>query len=573
MGKLFLRPTRRDAVVALMSMMCVLLFTRMFDMTLQDVASPHFSHEAPDLLSPSSKAKAKPTYKAPKVQQHDDVPGPAPVPVIPKRVSWDGHDAVHNPVQHTVATHKSPSWPNLSAGLPKTKLVKHGAGWTIFENIYMSNGTMFIVTDDDPSLWPARRMMTDTGITALNTPENIAAREPTKYELDWITPKQAEEMWGVRIWSVPDFTLLWWDPLQFINHYYHFAAELLMGTWRMLASYDSHINVRGEYTSIPTPARAIFPHVEPRVWRDGPKFNQFFLHSVWPGIGMEFNDAWEDRVALTKSSTPDAPGNPTPHAFLYQTLLLADRSASFRGQHCSINARTVSEAVEATRKDLEDGPGKDKGKWWWEPVRRRVMKMAGVNAAVQDISLWWYGADEDVKKLQSGLEGGRPTVVITYISRQTAGRRKLVQADHEVLVQSLKDLVARKNAEGIRPWHLEIVEAEHLSREEQVRLAARTTVMLGVHGNGLTHLLLMPLSPLSTVIEMFIPGGFARDYQWTSTALGMRHYGIHNDTAFTEPSLPWVEYPEGFQGNAIPVHGPFVAKLIEERIDGASTVH
>jgi hypothetical protein len=29
-----------------------------------------------------------------------------------------------------------------------------------------------------------------------------------------------------------------------------------------------------------------------------------------------------------------------------------------------------------------------------------------------------------------------------------------------------------------------------------------------------------------------------------------------------------VDYPEGFQGNEIPVHGPFVAKLIEERIDG-----
>ncbi|KAG9078831.1 hypothetical protein FS749_009101 [Ceratobasidium sp. UAMH 11750] len=566
MGKIFLRPTRRDTLVALMGMMCVLLFTRVFDLSFQDTQPTHYVHDVPDMLAPTSRAKMKPTYKPQRVQQYDDVPKPAPVPVIPNH----GHDAVHNPVHHAIlVTTKSTSWPNLSAGLPKTKLVKHGAGWTIFENVYMSNGTMYIISDDS-SGWPTRRMMTDTGITALNTPENIAAREPTKYDLDWITPKEAEERWGTRIWAVPDFTLLYWDPLQFINHYYHFAAELLMGTWRMLASYDAHITVRGEYTQIPTPARAIFPHVEPKVWRDGPRFNQFFLHAVWPGIGLEFNDAWDDRVALTKSSTPSAPGNPAPHAYLYQTLLLVDRSASFRGQYCGVNARTVSEAVEATRKDLEDGPGKDKGRWWWEPVRRRVLKMAGVHEAIQDLSLWWYGGEEDVKRLQGGLEGGKPTVVITYISRQTAGRRKLVQADHEVLVAELKDLVARKNAQGVRPWHLEIVEAEHLSREEQVRLAARTTVMLGVHGNGLTHLLLMPLSPLATVIEMFYPGGFARDYQWTSTALGMRHYGIHNDTSFTEPSLPRVDYPEGFQGNAIPVHGPFVAKLIEERIDGVS---
>lgn len=79
------------------------------------------------------------------------------------------------------------------------------------------------------------------------------------------------------------------SSLTVINHYYHFAAELLMGTFRMLASFDSHINARGESTTIPTPARAVFPHVEPKVWRDGPRFNQFFLHSVWPSIGTSFS--------------------------------------------------------------------------------------------------------------------------------------------------------------------------------------------------------------------------------------------------------------------------------------------
>ena len=30
--------------------------------------------------------------------------------------------------------------------------------------------------------------------------------------------------------------------------------------------------------------------------------------------------------------------------------------------------------------------------------------------------------------------------------------------------------------------------------------------MLGVHGNGLTHLIAMPPRPISTVIEIFYPG-------------------------------------------------------------------
>ncbi|KAB5591852.1 hypothetical protein CTheo_4717 [Ceratobasidium theobromae] len=570
MGKLGLRPTRRDALVAVAGMACVFLFSRMFDLGAYD-PSVHYVHTPDALAAQKHWTNSNSNYKH-HVVQHDDIPAPAPIPLIPKHGSHDTHPPVLRPVNNV---QKKDIWPDLSSGLPKSKLVKHGAGWTIFENVYMSNGTLYLITEN-PSDWPQRRMIIDTGITALNTLENIAAREPTEYDLDWISPKEAEARWGKRIWPVPEFTILYWDPLQFINHYYHFAAELLMGTWRMLASYDSHISPNGGHTKIPTPARAVFPHVEPKVWRDGPSFNQFFLHAVWPSIGLEFADAWADRVKLTKSSIPSEPSNTAPHAFLYEKVLLADRSASFRGQHCSSNARTVSEAIEATRGDLEEGPGVDKGRWWWEPFRRRVLKMASVDEAIQDLSLWWHGTEADVARLSQTLPGGRPAVHITYISRQTAGRRKLIQADHEALVQALKDLVQRKNAEArtgspaSRQWELEIVEAEHISREEQIRIAARTTVMLGVHGNGLTHLIMMPLTPLATVIEMFYPGGFARDYQWTSTALGMRHYGVQNDTAFTEPKLPSVDYPEGFQGNAIPVYGPFVAKLIEERVDGVA---
>ncbi|KAF8749723.1 hypothetical protein RHS01_09861 [Rhizoctonia solani] len=478
-------------------------------------------------------APSRPSYRHQVVPQDDVTPKPAPIPILPKHAS---HDVIHNPIQHTTPSIlKTQSWPDFSSGLPHTKLLKHGAGWTVFENIYMSNGTMYIITDN-PSAWPQRRMMIDTGITALNTPENIAAREPTEYDLDWITLKKQKHAGEASLGCVRFYV---------VNHYYHFAAELLMGTWRMLASFDPFINVHGEYTKIPTPARAVFPHVEPKVWRDGPSFNQFFLHAVWPGIvppGMEFSDAWEDRVKLTRSSDPSDPNNKAPHAFLYEKVLLADRSASFRGAHCSINARTVSEAIEATRADLEDGPGDDKGKWWWEPLRRRILKISSVDQAIQDISLWWYGSEAEVAKLSETLEGGKPTVHITYISRQTARHRKLIKEDHDE--PSLA---------------LEIVEAEHISREEQVRIAARTTVMLGVHGNGLTHLIMMPITPLSTVIELFLSG-------WIREGLSVDEYGPWNAALWSvAPSRP---IPEGFQGNEIPVYGPFIADLIEERIDG-----
>jgi len=53
---------------------------------------------------------------------------------------------------------------------------------------------------------------------------------------------------------------------------------------------------------------------------------------------------------------------------------------------------------------------------------------------------------------------------------------------------------------------------------------------MGVHGNGLTSLLWMNPNPRSTVMEFFYPQGFAHDYEYTTRALGMTHYGFwHNE--------------------------------------------
>lgn len=110
--------------------------------------------------------------------------------------------------------------------------------------------------------------------------------------------------------------------------------------------------------------------------------------------------------------------------------------------------------------------------------------------------------------------------------------------------------------------------------------------MMGVHGNGLTSLLWMRPSPRSTVLEFFYPGGFAHDYEYTTRALGMVHYGFWGDRfvhllvaaahvlivsllfrrAFTRPDVPPVAYPEGFQGNEIPIDGSLVARICVERL-------
>jgi len=151
--------------------------------------------------------------------------------------------------------------------------------------------------------------------------------------------------------------------------------------------------------------------------------------------------------------------------------------------------------------------------------------------------------------------------VITYVSRQNV-KRHLIPDDHEGLVRALTELCDR------RGWELNVVAMERISKEEQLAYVARTTFLVGVHGNGLTHLIMMPITPISTVIELFYPEGYAHDYEWTTRALGMKHFAVWNDTSTTAPEWTWPNYPEGFQGSQIPVHGPYVAKLIEDRADG-----
>ena len=70
-----------------------------------------------------------------------------------------------------------------------------------------------------------------------------------------------------------------------------------------------------------------------------------------------------------------------------------------------------------------------------------------------------------------------PTVpTITYISRQGHGR-SLLDEDHDALVAALESLVKRKG------WILETPKMQFMTKDEQFALAARTTVMLGVHGS------------------------------------------------------------------------------------------
>ncbi|RDB17977.1 hypothetical protein Hypma_000815 [Hypsizygus marmoreus] len=407
-----------------------------------------------------------------------------------------------------------------SSPVPQTKVLAHVPGWTIFDKLYIFKGIVYIVTNE-PSRVPDISHMYSKGLFIQNGKEAEQSRLPTDEDIRVISTKEAKTLFGRGANRLDGVSYFINDPYQFVTHYYHWSAELWFGFWRTYSSLDPTISENGT-TTLPPVRRLLFNHLDAYHWRDYAAMNQWVIRSAFPGVVMEFRNDWQDRAEMARP-------------FVFDRVVVADRSATMLSYNYARFQRTASAPFAL--------PGSVN---WWMTMRNNAIQFTG---------------------LDPGTGGGTlGTPVITYISRQEWGRRMLIKEDHERLVQELYKL---RDQYG---YEVNIVAAEKMSRVEQLQLAARTTIMMGVHGNGLTSLIWMKPNPRSTVIEFFFPGGFAFDYEYTTRALGMTHYGFWGSQSFTSPGVPEPKYVEGFQGNSIPLDGAAVARLCVERLTLTSEV-
>lgn len=136
---------------------------------------------------------------------------------------------------------------------------------------------------------------------------------------------------------------------------------------------------------------------------------------------------------------------------------------------------------------------------FFEPLRRTVitnllgyLPLLNTRGAVSEVAPSHAETVVPSNDIQSDVP------VVTYISRQ-GGARRLSDADHEGLVQSLRDL----ESEGI--CRVNVVRMETMSVKEQVAVASRSTV---------GHLL---LSYLGKMVYLFSwsTGADWRSWKWT----------------------------------------------------------
>lgn len=103
---------------------------------------------------------------------------------------------------------------DVTKTIRETEMIQHAPGWTVFKNLYMSNGTFYVVSDKPRSEFPELRYILSIAIPALATPENVQARLPTDHQMDFIGAKDAQQRWGPvkpgeknRIWPITGNTV------------------------------------------------------------------------------------------------------------------------------------------------------------------------------------------------------------------------------------------------------------------------------------------------------------------------------------------------------------------------------
>ncbi|KAL0959222.1 hypothetical protein HGRIS_014500 [Hohenbuehelia grisea] len=332
----------------------------------------------------------------------------------------------------------------------ETQVLRGLPGFVMFENLYLHEGILYAITSYPEAIPASAQILSD---------EPVPPRNPPASEKRWrvITPSEADFAFGTQGAGVLAGTSMLFNDgpgkAGFLGHYFHFVAEVFAGGWRVLASSPSNLAANSSI-DMAFPTRIMLPRGAD--WRDTrANLNAWFLSTVLPNTAVEDIHQWEDRAQ-------------SGSLHVLSEVVIVDRWAAHRvdGSEAQIWNKMTAD-IMASLAPID----------WWAPLRTSLMQRLGIE------------------------EAPPARIVITYIDRQNTTRR-LVDEDHASLIDALSQFARENDVE------VNMVQMEFLSKREQFAISTRTNILMGVHGNGLTHQMWM--RPGGKVLEFFDVGGFFR---------------------------------------------------------------
>jgi len=179
---------------------------------------------------------------------------------------------------------------------------------------------------------------------------------------------------------------------------------------------------------------------------------------------------------------------------------------------------------------------------WFEPMRKALSEcLFGVN------------------KGAGALSGNAPAAVthaITYLARQDGAEGERLRAeDHLALLEALEGLART----GVRVYVLD----EYATWTERMRALAQSTIVLSVFGDHLSDAVFMKRTARSTLMEIFPPGEFNRNWATVVRSMGIRYVAWQGNQKYTDDNLPEFSQSSTFEDFELDVQA-VVAAITEE---------
>jgi len=357
--------------------------------------------------------------------------------------------------------------------IPQTQLLKHVPGYTIIDNLFIFNGSVYLVTDKEHLLPPMSSI--------------LASKGPGFRGCTVLSLEKAREVLGSYGSTIRDVSWLSADTKP--------NNSTLFALWRTYSSLDPSIDSVGR-TNLTPPHRLIFPNTpaftdsKPTSKKEHAKrrsrvdtgFHPYLAKAAFPQLSLQYFEDWND---YQKMEVP----------FVFERIVIADRSATE-------GAIVKGQPIYSPPFGLEGGSSH-----WWEPVR---------------MTLATYLREHEIKP--------DARKVVTYIHTQESQGAKLSTEDHESITRALEKMGRTYG------YEVHVVSSQTSQTDWTTRMTAivKSSIILSVHGNHLMDSVFMQPSSQSTVIELFPADRFSPDREFAIHARGLKYMawcgGSQSDT-------------------------------------------